>query len=280
MIHTFLDQGGEIFFFNHGSVVCWGAAEAEVQACLKEIHAAQVNSYFSLMEKENMEYIIDAERYRHRQPPHSFELPGIKSLFFFLSLFCPPQSSQTKMIKETIVIATKNKKSNKILNEKLALSNGIARSAKLGVLERQIELYISKTKHIPGLMQQGKKIPLSRNEVYKNIGELMNFRGYLNLHSELLEAPDFYWSEPELEELFSMISRVLDVNFRINILNKKLDYVNELVEILRTTLSEWHGLKLVRCSLAISFPFLSSLLYSSSGLLIIAGMVHYPSHLD
>jgi len=62
VIHTFLDKGGEIFFFNHGSVVCWGAAESEVQACLKEIHAAQVNSYFSLMEKENMEYIIDTER--------------------------------------------------------------------------------------------------------------------------------------------------------------------------------------------------------------------------
>lgn len=248
VIHTFLQNGGEIFFFNHGSAVCWGASDDEVQGCMKEILAAQVGSYQSLMEKENMEYIIDPDRYRN---PHlSFALFEANELHPIKTPIS--NSSQTKMIKETMVIATKNKRSSKILNEKLALSNGIARSAKLGVLERQIEMYISKTKHIPGLMQQGKKIPLSRNEVYKNIGELMNFRGYLNLHSELLEAPDFYWSEPELEELFSMISRVLDVNFRVSILNKKLDYVNELVEVLRSTLSEWHGLKLVKTSL--SFP--------------------------
>lgn len=214
VIHTQLKTGGEIFFFNHGSVVCWGVADAEVQACLREIAGAQVGSYQSLMEKEKMEYVIDAE------------------------------NTQTKMVKETMVIATKNKKPLKLLNEKLALSNGIARSAKLGVLERQIEQYIAKTKDIPSIMQQGKKIPLSREQVYQNIGELLNFRGALNLHSELLEAPDFYWSEPELEELFNMISRVLDVSPRIAVLNKKLDYANELVEVLRSTLSEWHGLKL------------------------------------
>jgi len=214
VMHTQLKSGGEIFFFNHGSVVCWGAPDAEVQSCLKEIAGAQVGSYQSLMENEKMEYVVD------------------------------PETSQTKMMKETMVIATKNKKPVRVLSEKLALSNGIARSAKLGVLERQIEQYIAKTKDIPGLMQQGKKIPLSRNQVYQSIGELLNFRGTLNLHSELLEAPDFYWSEPELEELFSMISRVLDVSPRISILNKKLDYANELVEVLRSTLSEWHGLKL------------------------------------
>jgi uncharacterized Rmd1/YagE family protein len=214
VIHTNFKEGGEGFFFNHGSVVCWGASENEIQTCLKDISAAQVNPYQFFTDKENMEYIIDA------------------------------QQNQTKMIKETIVIATKDKKSMKILNEKLALSNGIARSAKLGVLERQIEQYLSKTKNVPALMQKGDPIPLSRKEVYKHIGESLNLRGQLNLHSELLQAPDFYWTEPELEELFHMISRVLDVNFRISILNKRLDYANELVEVLRQHLSEKHGLKL------------------------------------
>jgi len=40
------------------------------------------------------------------------------------------------------------------------------------------------------------------------------------------------------------MSRTLDVPHRISILNKKLDYANELIEVLRTHLSEVHSLKL------------------------------------
>jgi hypothetical protein len=43
-----------------------------------------------------------------------------------------------------------------------------------------------------------------------------------------------------------MTSRTLDVNHRISILNKKLDYANELVGVLRGHLSEKHSNKLVR----------------------------------
>ena len=63
--------------------------------------------------------------------------------------------------------------------------------------------------------------------------------------SQLLETPDFYWSEAKLEELYQMMSRTLDVNHRISILNKKLDYANELVSVLRGHLSEKHSNKLV-----------------------------------
>ena len=64
--------------------------------------------------------------------------------------------------------------------------------------------------------------------------------------TQLLETPDFYWSEAKLEELYHMMSRTLDVNHRISILNKKLDYANELVGVLRGHLSEKHTNKLVR----------------------------------
>jgi len=119
--------------------------------------------------------------------------------------------------------------------------------------------------------------------VLKQIGELLYFRGKLNLHSEvrcrasgavglrtlsernpprvwwqrecgqLLETPDFYWSEALLEELYHMMSRTLDVNHRISILNKKLDYANELVGVLRDHLSEKHSLKLVRAGHSMTF---------------------------
>jgi len=178
VMHISLEFGGEIFFFNHGSMVCWGASDGEVEKILKMVSSAQVNAYLSLTEKENMDFIFDSSQY------HLFPL------------FFDPKSSisrhnysdrtQTKLVKETMVIATKGKNQPEILNEKLALSNGIARSAKLGVLERKIDLYLSKTKDIPLMMKSGKTIPLSRVEVYQHIGQILNFRGYLNLHSEVI----------------------------------------------------------------------------------------------
>ena len=40
------------------------------------------------------------------------------------------------------------------------------------------------------------------------------------------------------------VTRVLDIRQRGHVFNKKLDYANELVAVLRSHLSEQHGLKL------------------------------------
>ena len=78
----------------------------------------------------------------------------------------------------------------------------------------------------------------------KLTGELLKFRADLNLHSELIDTPEIYWSRPELEELYIKVSKVLDIRQRVHVLNKKLDYANELASVLRSHLSELHSLKL------------------------------------
>lgn len=127
---------------------------------------------------------------------------------------------------------------------KISFSHGLARSAKLAVLEDMLEKYLSSTKPIPALMLHGKKIPLTRREILMKLGELLSFRQQLNLSAgeSFLDTPDFYWARPELEgnlsrmtnylwwihsfisysEYYNKISRHLDVRPRIAILNKKL----------------------------------------------------------
>jgi uncharacterized Rmd1/YagE family protein len=56
----------------------------------------------------------------------------------------------------------------------------------------------------------------------------------LNLHSELLETPDVYWEEPNLGHLFDRMADNLDIPNRISILNKRLDYMQEVTEVVRT----------------------------------------------
>ncbi|KAI9346113.1 hypothetical protein BDR26DRAFT_916569 [Obelidium mucronatum] len=127
---------------------------------------------------------------------------------------------------------------------KLAFSSGLARSAKLASLENLLDGHLHKNREIPDLLLKGKKLPLGRHAIMKSLGELFSLRGHVNLHSELLDLPDFCWSSPKMEDAFSAISRNLDVRARIAIFNKKLDYANELAEVLRNHLHEEHSLKL------------------------------------
>lgn len=128
--------------------------------------------------------------------------------------------------------------------EKLAFSNGLADSVKLGVLEAMLDEHIEKLKGIPNALTGRGKIPLRRKEMLALTGELLHFRAQLNLNSDLLDTPDIYWSEPKLEDLYIRISRILDTRRRIAILNKKLDYAKEMAQVLSDHLAENHGLKL------------------------------------
>jgi uncharacterized Rmd1/YagE family protein len=131
-----------------------------------------------------------------------------------------------------------------LIYAKLAFSNGIARSTKLAVLEEQLDNYLDSTREIPRILVRGKKLPWGRAKTMQKVGELLAFRGELNLHSELVETPDLYWARPQLEEYYNRISKRLDVVLRITLLNQKLDYANELAAFLRSHLSEKHSLAL------------------------------------
>ena len=131
-----------------------------------------------------------------------------------------------------------------VIHSKLAFSNGIADSVKLAVLESNLHEHIEKVKPIPLALANGGKLPVGRADVLQLTGELLKFRADLNLHSELTDTPEWYWSEPQLEELYNRVTKVLDIRQRAHMLNKRLDYANELASVLRSHLSERHGLKL------------------------------------
>lgn len=148
--------------------------------------------------------------------------------------------SRTGIVDETVVL---NEETVSI-KDKLAFSNGLSDSVKLGILERMMDEHIEKVKNIPSALVKKGKIALGRREMLSLTGELLHFRAQLNLNSDLIDTPDIYWSEPKLEELYTRISRVLETRRRSAVLNKKLDYAKEMAQVLSEHLAEQHGLKL------------------------------------
>ncbi|MFZ4099298.1 MAG: RMD1 family protein [Chlamydiia bacterium] len=124
---------------------------------------------------------------------------------------------------------------------KLALSHGIAQSVKLSVFEVSIQKVIDETRALPEELASRGRIPLSRRQIRQMMGRLFIERCSVNLHTEILDIPEFFWEYSELEPLYRMMSNYLDLFPRVEVLNKRLDIVHELFGILTEELRHQHS---------------------------------------
>jgi uncharacterized Rmd1/YagE family protein len=153
---------GDIFYFSYGAVVCWSFSEEE--------------------EKEILQSLKDFEK----EPLSKIELDEFTFIY-----------GDTIKIEEDEIFLH-----NKSTLTKLAISHGIAQSVKLSTFEELIQKTIDNTKKLPSDLAQKGKISLSRKEISQKMGEIFIERNFINLHSETLDTPEFFWNYPELEPFY------------------------------------------------------------------------------
>ncbi|ODV96601.1 hypothetical protein PACTADRAFT_48432 [Pachysolen tannophilus NRRL Y-2460] len=142
------------------------------------------------------------------------------------------------------IICIRGSTENERLLDKTAFAFGLSRSTRLAILESSLEQQIPLTRKSTEELCAGRKLRVNGTEVLRSIGKLLLLRGKLNLYSELIETPDLYWSEPNLEKIYRDISRNLDISPRINILNRKLDYATDESRAVLATLNEEKAVRL------------------------------------
>lgn len=123
----------------------------------------------------------------------------------------------------------------------LAVSYGLSQTIKLSAFEDRIDNTIEMTKNIPQELAIRGKMSLSRKEISKRIGELFIERNSVNLHSDILDAPVFIWDHPEYETLYTLTINDLELHARTAVLNRRLDIVKELFEMMRDELNNRHS---------------------------------------
>lgn len=195
---------GDIFYFPYGTIVFWGLTYEEEKQVLQEVGIFEEGP---LLVKEFDELT-----------------------FSYGSTF--------KISKDEIVLP-----SSSILI-KLAISYGIAQSVKLTTFENAIRDTIEKTRPLPENLVKKGKISLSRKEISRKIGELFLERNSINLHSDILDTPEFFWEYPDLEPFYRTTANYLDLSTRVDVLNKRLDIVKELLEMLSNHLNHQHSSRL------------------------------------
>lgn len=128
--------------------------------------------------------------------------------------------------------------------EKYTFSNAMAASVKLGVLESMLDRIIDSIEFITEDMKMGRSVKISRHEVLKKTGEIYALRHVLNLSSDILDTPDFYWDRESLETIYHSTCAHLTLGKRTRLANEKISHCCELVGLVTSHLNDEHHVRL------------------------------------
>lgn len=111
---------------------------------------------------------------------------------------------------------------------KLSLSYGFSQSVKLQYFETILETLIEKYTPLIHSLSHKSGAAVERYQIRQIIGEIIGAKSEMNLISNFLYHPKYFWQHPSLEEYYIMLERYLHIQRRINAINHRLDTLNEI----------------------------------------------------
>lgn len=232
----------EIFIFTYGVIVFWNFTEQQEKDILADLNFARTDpspmststaSSSSLIVRPIDEEDIETEELHFTYSKHTVK-PRIYNDMITLR-------SGDHMIK-------------------LAMSHAIAQSTKLSRFEARMDGTMHDVRHVPKTLALKGKLGLKREEVLRISGRLFKLRVDVNLSSNILDTPDFFWEdEPSLNPLYTAVREYLEIEQRILVLNERCKVFLDLTEIIADSIAEvnmsritWIIIILIALSLGVS----------------------------
>lgn len=124
---------------------------------------------------------------------------------------------------------------------KMAVSYPLAQSTKLYRFEESISDIIKRNEFIPYELSLKGKITLSKSEISKERGRIFLERTEIYLNLGFLDTPEFFWEFSDLEKIYEAVSNYLDIKPRVEILNKKMEIIQDLLTMLSNEQNHLHS---------------------------------------
>jgi uncharacterized Rmd1/YagE family protein len=127
------------------------------------------------------------------------------------------------------------------LEEKFGHAYAFAQSLKLEIFETKISKTMEKTKSIPKNLAKKGVIDLQKKDVYKMIGKIFMLRSSVNFLTGMLDVPDCFWDNDEIEKVYMDAREYYDIDDRIEIINSRLSLIKEMYDMLNDDLHNKHA---------------------------------------
>lgn len=201
----------EIFVFNYGVVVFWNFTEAQEKQILADL-------------------CIGGEGLIIQQ--HSDQEIQSEELGFTYSF---DEGEKPKIFNDLITL---NSNSHML---KLAMSHAMAQSTILCGFEDRMQAHLKDVRGVPKSLALTGKLGLNREQLLRISGRLFKLRVDVNLSSNVLDIPEFFWdSEPSLFPLFNALREYLEIDERVLVLNERQSVFLELTSILGDSIAEFN----------------------------------------
>lgn len=208
---------GHAFFFSSGAAVFWGLPTSIRRQLLKELSKFQERSTLGTIPSTRAECTLPLvmEEFDHEfnytvdnnRKSASFRNDAIR-----LSDFSDPI-------------------------QLLALSYGLAQSVHLLLFEEVIDNLVKRTRTLPDELARDGRIQLSQRDLKRLIGELLAARYSVNLVSDIMDTPEFFWKNAELEGLHVECAREVELRQRSRILDARTQVIKDALDVLNNELS-------------------------------------------
>ncbi|KAI0126869.1 hypothetical protein BJ170DRAFT_582027 [Xylariales sp. AK1849] len=203
----------EMFVFSYGVVVFWNFTEQQEKNILADLGFAENDPRVSLVTRPlNMED-FETEEFHFE---YSADIKRPRVFNDMITLL--PRSDH--MVKLTI-------------------SHAIAQSTKLCFFEERMSETMLDAQHVPKRLALTGELNMTRVEIVKILGRLFKSRVDINLSSNILDVPNFFWdAEPTLHPLYAAIREYLEIDLRTKVLNERCRVFLDLAEILSDSVAD------------------------------------------
>jgi uncharacterized Rmd1/YagE family protein len=196
----------EIFLFDYGTVVIWGMSPAQESRFLSDISKFAT----SILSPDDTQ---------------------IENFNFYYA-----REYQARIYND--FISLRDPRNNMI---KLAISHALAQSVKTSLFEDLVSETITDTAPLPAQIAQTGSVNLTRKQINMQIGELFILRINIHLQGSVLDSPELFWAEPQLEPVYQAVRSYLEMDQRVSLLTERLDVIADLLAVLKDQLTHRHG---------------------------------------
>ncbi|KAI0264668.1 hypothetical protein BC834DRAFT_937418 [Gloeopeniophorella convolvens] len=204
----------EVFLFEYGTVVIWGMSEQQEKRFLSSLKRFEVD----------------------KLAPEDVEMEDLNYYY----------ANYSRIYNDVITL----RKGSSYMT-KLSLSHALAQSVKISLFEELISATIEETKEYPEIISETGKIGLPHGEIMRKMGEVFLLRANIASVGSVLDSPEVFWTYPDLQPLYDAARSYLEIPQRINLLNTRVEVLQDMLQLLKESVSSRHSERLEQIVIAL-----------------------------